>query len=67
MDLADQVSYSIYCAVFTVLVMKIMLVQVSENFPTRANSYYQRLSYVKFRPVSEMQSARFLICEPLKN
>ena len=33
------------------------LVQVSENFPTFAGSYFQRVPYVKLRAVSEMQSA----------
>lgn len=43
------------------------LVQVSENSPTCAGSYYHRLSCVKSKPVSEMKNVRFFVCEPLKN
>ena len=43
------------------------LVQVSKDSPTRVGSYCQWLTHVKLRPVSEMQSARFFVCEPLKN
>ena len=38
---------------------------VSENSPTRAGSYCQRLSYVKFRPVREIQSSGFFVCKRL--
>ena len=37
------------------------------KFSTRAGSYCQRLSYMKWGPVSEMQNTRFFDCEPLKN
>ena len=43
------------------------LAPVSESFPARANSYCQRLFCAKSRQVSEMQSARFFVSEPLKN
>ena len=42
-------------------------ITVHWNSPTRAGSNCQRLSYVKLIPVSEMQSARFFFCEPLKH
>ena len=43
------------------------LVQVIENSPTRAGSYCQWMYYIKLGSISEMQSARFFVFEPLKN
>ena len=40
----------------------ITLVQISENSPTRAGSYYKQLSDLKLILVYEMQSAQFLKC-----